>query len=71
MLEARKRSADPGSRVPGQTGCLDLFPELTDRLRVRVGDPPGGEQQMLAVGRSLGRDPKVLLGRTGPGGPRQ
>jgi branched-chain amino acid transport system ATP-binding protein len=43
--------------------CLDLFPELADRLRVKAGDLSGGEQQMLAVGRALGR--------TGPAGPGQ
>ena len=41
--------------------CLDLFPELAGRLRVKAGDLSGGEQQMLTVGRALGRDPKVLL----------
>ncbi len=41
--------------------CLELFPELADRLRVRAGDLSGGEQQMLAVGRALSRNPKVLL----------
>ena len=41
--------------------CLDLFPELADRMRVKAGDLSGGEQQMLAVGRALSRNPKVLL----------
>jgi len=45
----------------GRQRCLDLFPELTGRLRVKAGDLSGGEQQMLTVGRALGRDPKVLL----------
>lgn len=39
--------------------CLELFPELADRLRVKAGDLSGGEQ--LAVGRALSRNPKVLL----------
>jgi ABC-type branched-subunit amino acid transport system ATPase component len=41
--------------------CLELFPELADRLRVKAGDLSGGEQQMLAVGRALSRNPKVVL----------
>jgi branched-chain amino acid transport system ATP-binding protein len=44
-----------------QQRCLELFPELAGRLRVRAGDLSGGEQQMLAVGRALSRSPKVLL----------
>jgi ABC-type branched-subunit amino acid transport system ATPase component len=45
----------------GRQRCLELFPELADRLRVKAGDLSGGEQQMLAVGRALSRNPKILL----------
>jgi branched-chain amino acid transport system ATP-binding protein len=45
----------------GREQCLELFPELRDRLRVKAGDLSGGEQQMLAVGRALSRNPRVLL----------
>jgi branched-chain amino acid transport system ATP-binding protein len=40
---------------------LDLFPELTDHLHRRVGLLSGGQQQMLALGRSLGRNASVIL----------
>jgi branched-chain amino acid transport system ATP-binding protein len=40
---------------------LDLFPSLRARAKVRTGDLSGGEQQMVAVGRALVQDPKVLL----------
>jgi branched-chain amino acid transport system ATP-binding protein len=40
---------------------LELFPPLQARAKIRAGDLSGGEQQMLAVGRALVQDPKVLL----------
>ena len=40
---------------------LDLFPELEDRLGTKAGLLSGGEQQMLAVGRALCRDVRLLV----------
>ncbi len=39
----------------------ELFPRLAERLSQRAGSLSGGERQMLAVGRALMMDPKVLL----------
>ncbi len=41
--------------------ALALFPELEPRLSVRGGMLSGGEQQMLALGRALSRNPTILL----------
>lgn len=41
--------------------CIELFPELKDRLDLKAGDLSGGEQQMLAVGRALARSPRLLM----------
>ncbi|HUO45683.1 MAG TPA: ABC transporter ATP-binding protein [Acidimicrobiia bacterium] len=39
----------------------ELFPRLAERLSQRAGSLSGGERQMLAMGRALMMDPKVLL----------
>lgn len=39
----------------------DIFPRLHERRTSRGTDLSGGEQQMLALGRALIRDPKIIL----------
>jgi branched-chain amino acid transport system ATP-binding protein len=39
----------------------DLFPRLGERRHQLAGSMSGGEQQMLAIGRALMTDPKILL----------
>jgi branched-chain amino acid transport system ATP-binding protein len=47
------------------SGDLDrvfaLFPRLEERERQKAGTMSGGEQQMLAIGRALMSNPKLLL----------
>jgi len=50
----RKASADL-DRV------YELFPRLRERNRQEAGTLSGGEQQMLAIGRALMADPKIIL----------
>ena len=40
---------------------FELFPRLQERERQKAGTMSGGEQQMLAIGRALMADPKLLL----------
>ncbi len=39
----------------------ELFPRLAERRRQRAGTLSGGERQMLACGRALMSDPKLLM----------
>ncbi len=52
------------TRKPGRWSMddvLDLFPHLRRRLRTRAGFLSGGEQQMLAIGRTLMGDPALIM----------
>jgi branched-chain amino acid transport system ATP-binding protein len=40
---------------------FEMFPELAERRRNFGGELSGGEQQMLAIGRALMTDPKLLV----------
>ena len=41
--------------------CLELFPQLRDRIGSHAAALSGGEQQMLAVGRAFMAKPRLLL----------
>ena len=45
----------------GYERVCPLFPRLKERLKQQAGTLSGGEQQMLAIGRSLMGNPKLLL----------
>jgi branched-chain amino acid transport system ATP-binding protein len=40
---------------------FELFPRLKERAHQHAGSLSGGEQQMLAIGRALMGNPRVLL----------
>ena len=44
-----------------QERMLELFPRLRERIGQKAGTMSGGEQQMLAIGRALMAQPKLLL----------
>lgn len=55
LLNDKKFIKDEYERV------LTLFPRLKERLKQMAGTLSGGEQQMLAIGRALMSNPKMLL----------
>jgi branched-chain amino acid transport system ATP-binding protein len=55
VLRDKRRIPDLLDRV------FSLFPRLAERRRQRAGTLSGGERQMLATGRALMSDPKLLM----------
>lgn len=54
-------SGDRSRMLAGLENALKLFPQLEKLLHRRAGTLSGGEQQMLALGRAMMLQPKLLL----------
>jgi branched-chain amino acid transport system ATP-binding protein len=54
----QRRGADIG---PDFERVYGLFPRLAERERQKAGTMSGGEQQMLAIGRALMAQPRLLM----------
>ncbi|MGZ5275233.1 MAG: ABC transporter ATP-binding protein [Caldimonas sp.] len=51
----------PSSRPEVEDFIFNMFPRLKERIRQAAGTLSGGEQQMLAFGRALMAEPRLLL----------
>jgi len=59
-LGAYAKRGDPDRMKPLDL-VFELFPRLGERLKQRAGTLSGGEQQMLAIGRALMTQPRLLM----------
>ena len=60
-LETFHRPARDGDTLWTMDTVLDLFPRLRERLGHAGNNLSGGEQQMLAIGRALMTNPRLLI----------
>ena len=55
------RRARSAARAKIASACSRIFPRLAERQSQSAGTLSGGEQQMLAIGRGLMAEPKLLI----------
>jgi branched-chain amino acid transport system ATP-binding protein len=60
-LAIAERTGADGSRRWTQKTVLELFPRLAERIDNGGDQLSGGEQQMLAIGRALVTNPRLLI----------
>ncbi len=60
-LEMGSYRRGKGNRAKNIEHILEIFPRLSARLKQLAGTLSGGEQQMVAIGRGLMAEPRLLI----------
>ena len=60
-LDVGTYAAPPPDKARTREKVLELFPDLRGKLRQPAGELSGGQRQMVAMGRALMSEPKLLL----------
>jgi len=61
LLMGAYTEKDKANQKANYEKVFELFPQIKDRQKQVAGTLSGGEQQMLAIGRSLMENPKMLM----------
>ena len=60
-LDVGTYAAPPADQKATREKVLSLFPDLQGKLKQPAGELSGGQRQMVAMGRALMSDPKLVL----------